>query len=264
VAVQRQSLDDCTPAERRKPAPSANLLLDELFGAIYRILIKIGNVFARDLISVSMEETISRPYGGSSPTGIGICVCREEFMKQNFHADWMVLAHLGGRMRDWCWVSACLISRQGVGIALMSREEWLKMHVSKIARCEEKLERIEFTPADVSANANYCGAGYGVLTDAEREAVNLFAKYEGLLLDPVYTGRAAAGMIDLIRKGFFKKDETVLFWQPVTARVVCGSIRKQDKKRPEGFNPGRFFNRRNTDQFTDAIRECGAAMPTNT
>jgi 1-aminocyclopropane-1-carboxylate deaminase/D-cysteine desulfhydrase-like pyridoxal-dependent ACC family enzyme len=40
----------------------------------------------------------------------------------------------------------------------------------------------------------------------------LFAKYEGLLLDPVYTGRAAAGLIDLIRKEFFKKDETVLFW----------------------------------------------------
>ena len=45
----------------------------------------------------------------------------------------------------------------------------------------------------------------------EREAVYLFAKYEGLLLDPVYTGRAAAGMIDLIRTKFFKKDETVLF-----------------------------------------------------
>ena len=73
-------------------------------------------------------------------------------------------------------------------------------------------ERIEFTPADVSANADYCGAGYGVLTDAERETVNLFAKYEGLLLDPVYTGRAAAGMIDLIRKGYFKKEESVLFW----------------------------------------------------
>ena len=77
----------------------------------------------------------------------------------------------------------------------------------------EKLgKRIEFTPADVLANADYCGAGYGVLTDAEREAVKLFAKYEGLLLDPVYTGRAAARMIDLIRKGFFKTDETVLFW----------------------------------------------------
>jgi len=40
----------------------------------------------------------------------------------------------------------------------------------------------------------------------------LFAKREALLLDPVYTGRAAAGMIDLIRQGFFDPTETVLFW----------------------------------------------------
>jgi 1-aminocyclopropane-1-carboxylate deaminase/D-cysteine desulfhydrase-like pyridoxal-dependent ACC family enzyme len=40
----------------------------------------------------------------------------------------------------------------------------------------------------------------------------LFARTEGLLLDPVYTGRAAAGMIDLIRQGYFKPDETILFW----------------------------------------------------
>jgi 1-aminocyclopropane-1-carboxylate deaminase/D-cysteine desulfhydrase-like pyridoxal-dependent ACC family enzyme len=71
--------------------------------------------------------------------------------------------------------------------------------------------RVAFTPADVLANADYCQAGYGVLTEPEREAIHLFAKYEGLLLDPVYTGRAAGGMIDLIRKRFFKKDETVLF-----------------------------------------------------
>ena len=71
--------------------------------------------------------------------------------------------------------------------------------------------RIEFTPDEVLANANYCSAGYGVLTDREREAIRLFATHEGLLLDPVYTGRAAAGMIDLIRKGVFQEDETVLF-----------------------------------------------------
>ena len=58
----------------------------------------------------------------------------------------------------------------------------------------------------------YCAAGYGVLTAREKEAIGLFARCEGLLLDPVYTGRAAAGLINLVRKGFFKKDETVLFW----------------------------------------------------
>jgi 1-aminocyclopropane-1-carboxylate deaminase/D-cysteine desulfhydrase-like pyridoxal-dependent ACC family enzyme len=61
-------------------------------------------------------------------------------------------------------------------------------------------------------NAEYATPGYGVLTGAEREAISLFAKYEGLLLDPVYTGRAAAGLVDLIRKGFFETGATVLFW----------------------------------------------------
>jgi len=79
------------------------------------------------------------------------------------------------------------------------------------ATSEKIGDRIEFTPADVLVNADYCDAGYGVVTEREREAIRLFARNEGLLLDPVYTGRAAAGMIDLIRKGFFKNDETVLF-----------------------------------------------------
>ena len=61
-------------------------------------------------------------------------------------------------------------------------------------------------------NDNYLGGGYAVMGDAEIEAIDLFARHEALLVDPVYTGRAAAGLIDLIRKGFFKPDETVLFW----------------------------------------------------
>src|SRR5205807_8250333 len=100
-----------------------------------------------------------------------------------------------------------------LGISIDESENWLKDQVSGLASlASEKLgERIEFTPDEVLANANYCSAGYGVLTEPEREAIRLFATCEGLLLDPVYTGRAAAGMIDLIRKGFFKKNETLLF-----------------------------------------------------
>jgi D-cysteine desulfhydrase len=91
---------------------------------------------------------------------------------------------------------------------------WLKRRVSELASdASEKIgERIDFTREDVLANEEYCQAGYGVLTNAEREAVKLFARLEGLLLDPVYTGRAAAGMIDLIQKGFFTKEDTILFW----------------------------------------------------
>src|SRR5207248_3743972 len=88
-------------------------------------------------------------------------------------------------------------------------EEWLKTHISELASsASEKLgNRLEFTPGEVLANADYFEAGYGVLTESEREAIHLFAKHEGLLLDPVYTGRAAAGMIDLIRQKFFKNGE---------------------------------------------------------
>ncbi len=93
-------------------------------------------------------------------------------------------------------------------------EAALKKHVAELAtETAARLDRkFAFIPADILVNADYCAAGYGVLTDREREAVQLFARTEGLLLDPVYTGRAAAGLIDLVHKGFFKKDETVLFW----------------------------------------------------
>ena len=58
---------------------------------------------------------------------------------------------------------------------------------------------------------DYVGAGYSVPTDEMVEAVQLLARTEGILLDPVYTGKAMSGLIGLIRKGHFKKDDNVLF-----------------------------------------------------
>jgi hypothetical protein len=72
--------------------------------------------------------------------------------------------------------------------------------------------RIAFDVADVNIDDRYCGPGYGVLTDLEREAIRVFARTEGILLDPVYTGRAAGGLLDLIRRGFFPRDARILFW----------------------------------------------------
>ncbi len=202
--------------------PSANLLLDNLFNAK---IVAVSDRKDRDRI---LQETFDNavadgkkpylvPYGGSSPTGaLGYAFAVEEFIKQDIHADWIVFGTSSGGTHAGLVLGQRVFGYQGkvLGISIDEPVEWLKNHVSALASsASEKLgERIEFTQADVSANADYCGAGYGVLTGAEREAVHLFAKYEGLLLDPVYTGRAAAGMIDLIRKGFFKKDDTVLFW----------------------------------------------------
>ena len=101
-----------------------------------------------------------------------------------------------------------------LGISIDESAEWLKEHVSVLASSASELlgPRIEFDRADVLANDNYCRAGYGILTDSELGAIHLFAGNEGLLLDPVYTARAAAGLVDLIQKGFFKKGEKVVFW----------------------------------------------------
>ncbi len=200
---------------------SANLLLDQLFGAQ---VVYVSDRRDRDRI---LRQTFDRaaeegrkpylvPYGGSSPTGaLGYAFAVKELMKQNVQADWIVFATSSGGTHAGLIVGQRLFGYKGkvLGISIDESEEWLRTHVSALASsASEKFgARIEFTPAEVLANARYCSAGYGVLTEPEHEAIRLFATCEGLLLDPVYTGRAAAGMIDLIRKGFFKRDETLLF-----------------------------------------------------
>jgi D-cysteine desulfhydrase family pyridoxal phosphate-dependent enzyme len=200
---------------------SGNLLLDQLFGAQ---IVCVADRKDRDRI---LQETFDRaaeegkkpyliPYGGSNPTGaLGYTFAMKELIDQNAGADWIVFASSSGGTQAGLLTGQRMFGFAGkvLGISVDESEEWLKNEVSKLASAtSDKVgQRIEFAPADVLVNADYCNAGYGVVTEREREAIELFARYEGLLLDPVYTGRAAAGMIDLIRKGFFKKAETVLF-----------------------------------------------------
>jgi D-cysteine desulfhydrase family pyridoxal phosphate-dependent enzyme len=201
---------------------SANLLLDGLFGA--EIITVEDRAFRDQTLQKTFDDAVAAgkkpylvPYGGSSPTGaLGYVFAMEEFVKQNVHADWIVFGTSSGGTHAGLVLGQRMFGFKGkvLGISIDETEDDLKNHVSVLAsQASEKLgERINFTRDDVLANDRYCQAGYGVFGEGEREAINLFARHEGLLLDPVYTGRAAAGMIDLIRKGIFKKDETVLFW----------------------------------------------------
>jgi D-cysteine desulfhydrase/L-cysteate sulfo-lyase len=66
-------------------------------------------------------------------------------------------------------------------------------------------------PEDIVNFGEFIGAGYGIPTEAGNEAVKLFAQTEGIILDPIYTGKCAAGMIEHIRRGNFKPDDAVLF-----------------------------------------------------
>jgi L-cysteate sulfo-lyase len=65
--------------------------------------------------------------------------------------------------------------------------------------------------ADVEANTDYVGDGYGIPTKDGLAAIEMFARLEGILLDPVYSGKGAAGLIDLVRKGTFTGDENIVF-----------------------------------------------------
>jgi len=63
----------------------------------------------------------------------------------------------------------------------------------------------------IEIRQGYAGPGYGVATPGMLEAVRLMAQLEGIVLDPVYTGKAMAGLIDLVRSGHFAADETIVF-----------------------------------------------------
>ena len=65
---------------------------------------------------------------------------------------------------------------------------------------------------DIDIRDSYCKSGYGVVTDTERKAIRLLAETEGLLVDPVYTGRALVGLLDLVQSGELTTKDRVLFW----------------------------------------------------
>jgi len=202
--------------------PSANLMLDFIFGA------DVVWVEKREERDAMLQHTFENccqgkhrpylvPYGGSSPTGaLGYAFAVEEVMKQSVHADWIVFGTSSGGTHAGLLLGARVFDFKGrvLGISIDEPEDKLRQHVARLASdASEKLgKRINFEAAAVLANDQYCQSGYGVFGDGEREAINLFAKNEGVLLDLVYTGRAAAGMIDLIRRGMFKKTDTILFW----------------------------------------------------
>ena len=99
------------------------------------------------------------------------------------------------------------------GISVRAEKEAQERNVFKLA--EATADRLGCSgvvrPEDIVANSDYVGKGYGIPTEAGIDAIRMFAKLEGILLDPVYSSKGAAGMIDLIRKGHFKKGERIVF-----------------------------------------------------
>ncbi|NJD57827.1 MAG: D-cysteine desulfhydrase family protein [Anaerolineae bacterium] len=200
---------------------TGNLMLDQLFNA--RLVWT-----SRQERNSTLQQTFNDaweagrrpylvPYGGSNSTGAcAYAFAMKELGDQGFKPDWIVFASSSGGTQAGLVCGARLVNFKGkvLGISVDETEADLQAKVAPLANDTSDLlcEKTDFAPQEILVSAEYLGGGYGVMGAAEEEAIRMFAREEGLLLDPVYTARAAAGMIDLIHKGYFKREEKVLFW----------------------------------------------------
>lgn len=222
AACARLGFDCILVLSGEKPlSATGNLMLDELFDArfVWTTLQEREQVL-QDTFQKAWEEgkrPYLIPYGGSNTTGATAYVYAiKELLDQNCHPDWIVFASSSAGTQAGMVVGGRLFGFKGkiLGISVDRTKSELQALVASLANAtmETLGEKIAFEKEDILVADDYLGQGYGVMGKPEIEAIKLFARLEGLLLDPVYTGRAAAGLIDLIRKGYFNRDETVLFW----------------------------------------------------
>ena len=160
------------------------------------------------------------PVGGSTPTGAtGYAACAQEIQMQTFDMgvtfDCIVCASgsCGTQAGLLAGLIGCNMNIPLIGINV-SRESKPQEELV-YALCNETAAHLglkcDIPRSSVKCLGDYVGHGYSIPTPQMAEAVTMVSQKEGILLDPVYTGKAMAGLIDLIRKRFFKKDQKVLF-----------------------------------------------------
>ena len=201
--------------------PSGNNFLDLLLGAE---IVWAGSENREVALERTFNEVINAgrnpyliPYGGSNEIGaLGYVYAMQELLDQIPNPDWIIFPSSSGGTQAGLALGARLYNYRGklLGISIDNPASELSQKVAKLAEDTARKLGVDqkFTPHDILVNDDYLGGGYGIMGEAEIEAINMFARSEGVLLDPVYTGRAAAGLIDLIRKGKITADQRVLFW----------------------------------------------------
>ncbi|HEY6434314.1 MAG TPA: D-cysteine desulfhydrase [Acetobacteraceae bacterium] len=204
---------------------SGNVLLDRLMGA--KLEYRPGGTDMNEAAEQKGEElraSGAKPYvipgGGSNRVGaLGYVSCAQELMQQademGLKIDRLVTA-TGSAGTQAGLVAGLVGTNAGIqvlGIGVRAPKDRQEANVYKLA--QEVADYVGLRggiPRDtVEANCDYIGPGYGQPTEGMAEAVRMLAQHEGILLDPVYSGKAMAGLIDLVRKGYFDKNETVVF-----------------------------------------------------
>jgi 1-aminocyclopropane-1-carboxylate deaminase/D-cysteine desulfhydrase-like pyridoxal-dependent ACC family enzyme len=110
-------------------------------------------------------------------------------------------------------VKALGLKSKLIGITPIRLDEDRSTDIARIANATAERLRLDISlqPEEIQNDDNYVGERYGVVTDECLEALKLTARTEGIILDPVYTGKAMAALIDHIRRGRIGKNEVVIF-----------------------------------------------------
>jgi D-cysteine desulfhydrase len=164
------------------------------------------------------------PVGGSTGVGaLGYVNAFFELQQQieqlDIQIDAVVVASSSGGTHAGLQLGARLSGFDGqlLGISIdqvkTGSDNFLPILASIANDAAQLLEVDEtFGENDFNLNVDYLGAGYAIMGESEREAIHLMSSLEAIMLGPVYTGRAFGGLIDLIRKGQFNPEQTVVFW----------------------------------------------------
>lgn len=205
---------------------NGNLLLDGLFGAAVHLVDTREAANERvaqinDRIRGEGGKAYVIPIGGSTPLGaLGYVDAAAEYAAQaeaaNLAIDYVIVT------TGSCTTHAGLVvgfdhldrSERIIGMSISLPAAEATATVRDKARATAELLGWPTASLDerVTVKDGYLGAGYGQPTEGMLEAVALVARQEGILLDPVYTGKAMSGLIALARSGFFKPHKRVVFW----------------------------------------------------
>ena len=203
--------------QRGVTACLGNQLLERLMGTdvrfmdtdsyadIYKEMDRLGTELGKPYYKI--------PCGGSNALGsLGYVACAREIAEQGLHVDHLVCAEgSGGTMAGLALGAKLFLPGTKVYGMMVDTDPFDRITLELMREAAELLEAdLEITPADFTLR-DMCGPGYAIPSEAGNAAVAFMAAKEGIFLDPVYTGKAFAGLLEMAREGAFGESDNVLF-----------------------------------------------------
>jgi D-cysteine desulfhydrase family pyridoxal phosphate-dependent enzyme len=207
---------------------TGNVLLDKLYGAELKFFPDEDFVSLNDKLAIvvaTLEELGLKPYaipaGAATPIGsLAYAAAMEELKQQleeaSFKPEHIIVATSTGGTLAGLIAGAHLI---GLDVDILGIDVYdsAESAVSRVAQLVQRMTKEypslvpRFTPK-ISVTDRFIGDGYAVMSETECKAINMFAKLEGILLDPVYTGKAGVGLTEMALSGEIPGDSPTLFW----------------------------------------------------